>query len=241
MEELGEVASPGPDDETRGCGVEPVCGARVLRVVGMSQKMLERIFIEAPAGMHWQGSRLVHHNENFVLVEDPDIRIHVGFHDARHEKFVSLARANNPGAGGTRSVRTLKPSRVAELRPFFRGMVGKSFPKKFHQGAAIVRSGNHDGTAVVIRDAARKSELLNGGLADGNGIPHLFFRALITIRARFARDIPRVLLLIDRERSLADKALGGIRFTQGRINTHALIKNEAFAPVVRAATFLEVF
>jgi len=78
LHELREMPRAGEDDEPAGVGVEPMGRAGFQRMAGFVQDREEGVAVETPARMHWQGRGFVDDEEGFVVVEDPEVGIHLG-------------------------------------------------------------------------------------------------------------------------------------------------------------------
>src|SRR5687767_11437823 len=115
--------------------------------------------------------------------------------------------------------------------------------KEFEHGEAVAMRGNADGTKIVIRHAAgkRRRRGTNGGMAPRDVEAHPLLGSFEAIGAALAGHITGVLLVLRIQRSEAGEALVGGGLVQRWVHADALIEDKAFALVMRAAAFLEIF
>ena len=156
---------------------------------------------------------------------------------------VTLARANDLRGSDWLLLQVHDPAAHTFRRPIFLRNIFHHAAKHLDQRPAVAIFRHIQRLVIVARLAARqrRDRAADRFVTLREGQRHLLGGRFETIRTRLARNIARVRLIRLGQRRLAAETLRGLRLLQTGIQADALVEDETFAVVMRAATFLEIF
>lgn len=236
------MARASDEDQAGGVRVEAMGRAGLLRIVNLLEYVLERVAIETSAGMHGERGGFVEDDDGFVFVKDLDVGVDVRLGEGGEFLKITFASVDDVGRRDGLASAIEHETALAEIDPFGGGHMLEDAIEKFQKRGAFAIGGDTDGTEIIVSNAAgkRRGDATDGGVARFEGEAFLFVRCFKAIGTTFTRDEAGILLVLCVERGETGEALVGFGFVQRRIDADALVENETFAVVMRAATFLEI-
>ena len=92
LEQFCEVLCASKQDQAARVGIEPMSRPRALQQIDVPQNILKRISVKPPAGVHGKRGGFIHDKDRFILMNDLDVRVHIGFTCHRLDMQVAFAR-----------------------------------------------------------------------------------------------------------------------------------------------------
>jgi hypothetical protein len=131
LQQRREAMHPREDYNTRGVGIQPMHGPKLVRAIHAVQNRLERIAIKPARRLNRQWRRLIDDNDRRIFVQHANRVVYVRLGGGRHPMKVVLARSHAPERSYRHAI-PVQPKLLPEpLQPVICREMRKDSAKRF--------------------------------------------------------------------------------------------------------------